>query len=51
LKGQGLRFFRFLQKGQKEPYASPPYYQEEHEGEELEEITQNFKLQIHYVVV
>jgi hypothetical protein len=31
-------------------FASPPHYQKEHEDEELEETTQNFKPQIHYVV-
>jgi hypothetical protein len=30
--------------------ASPPYYQEEQEDEELEERTHNFELQMHYVV-
>jgi hypothetical protein len=30
--------------------TSPPYYQEEHEDEKLEKITQNFELEIHYVL-
>jgi hypothetical protein len=30
--------------------VSPPYYQGEHEDQELEERTQNFEPQIHYVV-
>jgi hypothetical protein len=30
--------------------ASPPYYQEEHENEEIEERAQNFEPRIHYVV-
>jgi hypothetical protein len=32
-----------LQKRQKQPFASPPYYKKEHEDEELEEIAQNFE--------
>jgi len=46
LKGQEIRFFRLFQKAKKEPSASPPYYQEEYKDEELEEISQNFELQI-----
>jgi hypothetical protein len=31
-------------------FASPPYYQKEHEDEELEEKAHNFEPWIHYVV-
>ncbi len=31
-------------------FASPPYYEEKHEDEELEKKAHNFEPQIHYVV-
>jgi hypothetical protein len=35
---------------QRYKFASPPYYQEEHQNEKLEERAQNFEPRIYYVV-